>query len=52
MNVYDILNLLGGIALFLFGMHTLSASLEKLAGGKLETWLEKATSRPDRKSVV
>lgn len=46
MNVYDILNLLGGIALFLFGMHTLSASLEKLAGGKLETWLEKATSRP------
>ena len=46
MNVYDILNLLGGIALFLFGMHTLSASLEKLAGGKLETWLEKATSKP------
>lgn len=46
MSVYDILNLLGGIALFLFGMHTLSASLEKLAGGKLETWLEKATSRP------
>ena len=46
MNVYDVLNLLGGIALFLFGMHTLSASLEKLAGGKLETWLEKATSRP------
>jgi len=45
MNVYDILNLLGGIALFLFGMHTLSASLEKLAGGKLETWLEKATSK-------
>ena len=33
MNVYDILNLLGGIALFLFGMHTLSSSLENLAGG-------------------
>lgn len=52
MNVYDILNLLGGIALFLFGMHTLSASLEKLAGGKLETWLEKATSRPIKGVVL
>lgn len=52
MNVYDVLNLLGGIALFLFGMHTLSASLEKLAGGKLETWLEKATSRPIKGVVL
>ena len=52
MNVYDILNLLGGIAMFLFGMHTLSASLEKLAGGKLETWLEKATSRPIKGVVL
>ena len=52
MNVYDILNLLGGIALFLFGMHTLSTSLEKLAGGKLETWLEKATSRPIKGVVL
>ena len=52
MNVYDILNLLGCIALFLFGMHTLSASLEKLAGGKLETWLEKATSKPIKGVVL
>ena len=52
MNVYDILNMLGGIALFLFGMHTLSASLEKLAGGKLETWLEKATSKPIKGVVL
>lgn len=52
MNVYDILNLLGGIALFLFGMHILSASLEKLAGGKLETWLEKATSKPIKGVVL
>ncbi len=46
MNVYDVLNLFGGLALFLFGMHTLSSALEKLAGGKLESWLEKATSTP------
>lgn len=52
MSVYDILNLLGGIALFLFGMHTLSAGLEKLAGGKLEHWLEKATSRPIKGVVL
>lgn len=52
MNIYDILNLLGGIALFLFGMHTLSAALEKLAGGKLEHWLEKATSRPIKGVVL
>lgn len=52
MSIYDILNLLGGIALFLFGMHTLSAALEKLAGGKLEHWLEKATSRPIKGVVL
>ena len=52
MSVYDILNLLGGIALFLFGMHTLSAALEKLAGGKLEHLLEKATSRPIKGVVL
>lgn len=33
-------------------MHTLSASLEKLAGGKLETWLEKATSKPIKGVVL
>lgn len=52
MSIYDVLNLLGGIALFLFGMHTLSAALEKLAGGKLEHWLEKATSRPIKGVVL
>lgn len=52
MNVYDVLNLLGGIALFLFGMHVMSASLEKIAGGKLETWLEKATSKPIKGVVL
>ena len=41
-----ICGVLGGLALFLFGMHTLSNSLEKLAGGKLEKWLEKVTSSP------
>lgn len=46
MDLFDVLTLIGGLALFLFGMNTLSAALEKLAGGKLEKWLEKMTSNP------
>ena len=48
MTVQDLLAMLGGLAVFMFGMHTLSASLEKFAGGKLEHWLEKMTSNPDK----
>ncbi len=36
----------GGLAFFLFGMSVMSQSLEKLAGGKLETTLKKMTSNP------
>lgn len=46
MTIQDVLAMLGGLAVFMFGMHTLSASLEKLAGGRLERWLEKMTSNP------
>ena len=46
MTFQDVLSLLGGLAVFMFGMHTLSDALEKLAGGKLEHWLEKMTSNP------
>lgn len=45
-DIFNILSLIGGLAMFLFGMNTLSAALEKLAGGKLEKWLEKLTSNP------
>lgn len=46
MGISNILALIGGLSLFLFGMHTLSGALEKLAGGNLERWLEKLTNRP------
>ncbi|MBQ9948109.1 MAG: Na/Pi cotransporter family protein [Oscillospiraceae bacterium] len=46
MDLFDVLSLIGGLAMFLFGMNTLSAALEKLAGGKLEKLLEKMTSNP------
>lgn len=46
MTVHDVLSMLGGLAVFMFGMHVLSGALEKLAGGRLEHWLEKMTSNP------
>ncbi len=44
MNFFDILTLIGGLALFLYGMDVMGDSLKKLAGGKLETFLGKLTS--------
>ncbi len=46
MNIFSILTLCGGLAFFLYGMHTMSKSLEKMAGGKLERLLKKMTSNP------
>ena len=39
--VFKIISLLGGLALFLFGMDTMGKSLERQAGGKLQTILAK-----------
>ena len=44
MNIFIVLNFLGGIAFFLFGMSVMSGGLEKMAGGKLEALLSKMTS--------
>ena len=46
MDIFSIFTLCGGLAFFLFGMHVMSQSLEKLAGGKLESTLRKMTSNP------
>ena len=48
MNVFDVLTLLGGLALFLFGMNTMGDGLEKAAGNQLKAILEKLTSSPVR----
>ncbi|MBR5310205.1 MAG: Na/Pi cotransporter family protein [Oscillospiraceae bacterium] len=42
-TIFDIVSMLGGLALFLYGMHMLSASLEKMSGSKLTKILEKLT---------
>lgn len=44
MDILSILQLLGGIGLFLYGMNLMGSSLEKLAGGGLERILEKLTT--------
>ncbi|MGN0375195.1 MAG: Na/Pi cotransporter family protein [Butyrivibrio sp.] len=44
MDLFNILSMIGGLALFLFGMHVMSDSLAKLSGGKMEKILEKLTS--------
>ncbi len=46
MSIYSFLTLFGGLAFFLYGMHVMSSSLEKLSGGKLEKILKKMTSNP------
>ena len=45
MDVFSIIAMIGGLALFLFGMNELSEGLEKMAGGKMESILKKVTSK-------
>jgi phosphate:Na+ symporter len=44
MDIFGVLTLIGGLALFLYGMNAMGEGLEKLSGGKLEAILEKLTS--------
>ncbi|MDD3193289.1 MAG: Na/Pi cotransporter family protein [Oscillospiraceae bacterium] len=46
MDIFSIFQLAGGLALFLYGMHVMGDGLEKQAGGKLKTILEKLTASP------
>lgn len=44
MDLFDVLTLIGGLSLFLFGMSLMGSSLEKRAGDQLTTLLGKLTS--------
>lgn len=44
MTIFDALNLLGGLVLFLFGMNVMGTALEKRAGSRLKTILGSMTS--------
>ena len=46
MDIFSLFTFCGGLAFFLYGMTTMSKSLEKMAGGKLERLLKRMTSSP------
>jgi len=46
MSITNVFSLLGGLALFLFGMNIMGEALEKRAGNKLKSILETLTSSP------
>ena len=48
MDFFGVLTMLGGLALFLYGMETMGKGLEKLSGGRLERILEKLTIKSDQ----
>lgn len=52
MDIFGILTLIGGLALFLYGMNVMGAGLEKMAGGKLERVLEQLTSNPIKAVIL
>ena len=45
-DFFSFLTMIGGLAMFLYGMSAMGDGLAKLAGGKLERILEKLTSNP------
>lgn len=44
MDIFSVLTMLGGLALFIYGMQQMGHGLEKLSGGRLASMLEKLTS--------
>ncbi|MCM1233448.1 MAG: Na/Pi cotransporter family protein [Ruminococcus flavefaciens] len=46
MDFFGLLSMIGGLALFLYGMKTMGDGLSKLAGGRLEQVLERMTNNP------
>ena len=45
MSIFDVLTMVGGLCLFLFGMDLMGQALERRAGGKLRTLLDQMTGR-------
>lgn len=52
MSIFSFFRLFGGLAFFLFGMSLMSQALEKMAGGRLEKILRKATDNPFKGLLV
>ena len=46
MDIFSVIMLAGGLAFFLYGMEVMSSGLKKMAGGSLQSSLERMTSNP------
>ena len=46
MSIFNLFTLMGGLALFLYGMNLMGESLEQQAGGKLQVILSKLSDNP------
>ncbi|MBQ3089800.1 MAG: Na/Pi cotransporter family protein [Oscillospiraceae bacterium] len=46
MDLFDVLSMIGGLAMFLYGMTVMGEGLEQSAGNKLKSILESLTSNP------
>ena len=52
MRIDDVITLLGGVALFLFGMSLMGEGLKKVAGNKMEMVLYRLSSTPIRGVIL
>jgi phosphate:Na+ symporter len=50
--MFCLVQVLGGLALFLFGVGMLSSGMEKLAGDRIQEWLDRMTSRPFKGAIL
>lgn len=46
MSIYNVISMIGGLALFLYGMNMMGAALTKMSGSRLERILERLTDNP------
>ena len=49
--MFYFLQVLGGMALFLFGVDKLSEGMEKLAGNQIQVWLDRMTNKPIKGAI-
>ena len=52
MDIFSVIQLCGGLALFLYGMHNMGQGLSKVSGGKLEKVLEKVAGNPIKGAIL
>ncbi len=46
MYIFNIISLLGGLSMFLYGMRLMSGSLKEGSSGRLKIWMERITNNP------